>query len=191
MAAQNNAPADSFTDEEKAILDQSAADRHALGETIILCKKMLQLLEMAVKRREAAIAAGKGTKDFCGYDARLDAVGVMAEFSAFLKSPVGEAAFAGPQLGPHPGPIPFNENGHFETSDPLISGMCTKKKCKPHAGWSAILAKDVKHSMKEFANQAAHKLEYEKRVRSAVANRVQRNGLENNTVEVCYNSDEE
>ncbi|CCC10327.1 hypothetical protein SMACR_02902 [Sordaria macrospora] len=44
-----------LTPEERSILDRSAADRYALGEEIGLCKKMLQLLDMAVKRREAAV----------------------------------------------------------------------------------------------------------------------------------------
>ncbi|KAK1780523.1 hypothetical protein QBC45DRAFT_408168, partial [Copromyces sp. CBS 386.78] len=46
-----------LTPEERSILDRSAADRYALGEEIGLCKKMLQLLDMAVKRREVAIKA--------------------------------------------------------------------------------------------------------------------------------------
>lgn len=55
---------------------------------------MLQLLDMAVKRREAAIMAGKGTaKDLCGYDTRLDTVGAIHAFSVFLKSDEGEAIF--------------------------------------------------------------------------------------------------
>ncbi|EGZ77463.1 hypothetical protein NEUTE2DRAFT_100394 [Neurospora tetrasperma FGSC 2509] len=83
-----------LTPEERSILDRSAADRYALGEEIGLCKKMLQLLDMAVKRREAAIMAGKGTaKDLCGYDTRLDTVGAIHAFSVFLKSDEGEAIF--------------------------------------------------------------------------------------------------
>lgn len=192
MAADENAPLGAFTEEETTILDRSAADRYALGETIVLCRKMLQLVDMAVKRREAAIAAGKGTaKDFCGYDARLDTVGVTTQFAAFLQSPLGEAALTAGALGPHPGPIEHNEHGHFDTSDPLTSGMCTKKKCKPHMGWPAILAKDVRHSIKEFAAQASRKLDAETRVRKSVANRSQRTKHENNTVEVLYRSSDE
>ncbi|KAJ4408256.1 hypothetical protein N0V85_004252 [Neurospora sp. IMI 360204] len=83
-----------LTPEERSILDHSAADRYALGEEIGLCKKMLQLLDMAVKRREAAIMAGKGTaKDLCGYDTRLDTVGAIHAFGVFLKSDEGEAIF--------------------------------------------------------------------------------------------------
>lgn len=84
-----------LTPEERSILDRSAADRHALGEEIGLCKKMLQLLDMAYKRREAAIHAGKGTaKDLCGYDTRLDTVGAIRAFSVFLKTDEGEAVFS-------------------------------------------------------------------------------------------------
>ncbi|KAK3397891.1 hypothetical protein B0T20DRAFT_234451 [Sordaria brevicollis] len=84
-----------LTPEERSILDRSAADRHALGEEIGLCRKMLQLLDMAYKRREAAIHAGKGTaKDLCGYDTRLDTVGAIRAFSVFLKTDEGKAIFA-------------------------------------------------------------------------------------------------
>lgn len=185
-------PSDPLTEEELTMLSRSAAERHALSEDIVLCKQMLQLIEMAVKRREAAIAAGKGTaKDLCGYDARLDTVGVTKQFSAFLATPLGQAPFTTGRLDHHPGPIEHNELGHFETTEPLTSGMCVKKKCKSHIGWSAILAKDVKHSMKEFASQAKRKLEAEIRIRQGAIDRYKRKGIEHNTVEVFHYSDDE
>ena len=63
---------------------------------------MLQMLDMAAKRREVALMAGRGTakdgkstaKDLCGYDTRMDTVGAIHAFSVFLKSEEGEAIFS-------------------------------------------------------------------------------------------------
>ncbi|KAK1758628.1 Set1 complex component spp1 [Echria macrotheca] len=191
FAITENEPALPFNDEILSMLSRSAAERHALAEDIQLCKKMLQLIDMAVKRREAAIAGGKGTaKDLCGYDVRLDTVGVTRQFAAFLSSPPGEACFAaagnragGLGLDHYPQDIPG-----YNSSDPLTSGMCTKKKCKPHAGWSAILTKDVKHSMREFARQAKLKLDREERIRLAAIGRAKRKEWERNQVVVHSSS---
>ncbi|KAK5662913.1 hypothetical protein OQA88_6325 [Cercophora sp. LCS_1] len=166
-----------LTAEEDRILSASAATRLALGEEIILCQKMLQLIDMALKRREQAIAAGKGSaKDFCGYDMRLDEVGVKAPFQAFLQTPEGEAAFKAGKLDT---PLQMAEG-----EDPLTAGMCTKKKCKPHVGWSAILTKNVKHSIKELTSQAQKMLNRERMIRESAAERSQMQRRENNTVEV-------
>ncbi|KAK3363373.1 hypothetical protein B0T25DRAFT_587332 [Lasiosphaeria hispida] len=183
---------EALTAEERSILDTSAAERYALGEEIVLCKKMLQLIDMALKRREAAIAAGKGTaKDLCGYDVRLDTVGVSHQFGAFLQSPSGEAIFKAGRLDAPPPPSstnPGSTTAAAENTDPFTAGMCLKKKCKPHVGWSAIMIKSAKHSIKELAAQAREKLAAEARVRDSAAGRFRRKRLENNSV-VVYDSD--
>ncbi|KAL2269023.1 hypothetical protein VTJ83DRAFT_3869 [Remersonia thermophila] len=225
------ASARALTAEEHELLTTSAAARHRLGEEIVLCKKMLQLIDMALKQREAAIAAGKGTaKDLCGYDSRLDTVGATHQFARFLQSPQAEAIFAagrldGPLLVPPPptgtetGTEPAihgtngtnGTNGTHGTSPPLppdgdgagagagagaangtlgdppddtFPHMCTKKKCKPHNGWSAILTKAVRHDMKELAAQAKEMLDAEQRVRDGAAGRFQRRLKERNRVVV-------
>lgn len=66
--------------------------------------------------------------------------------------------------------------------DPLTAGMCAKKKCKPHNGWSAILTKTVKHDMKELAAQAKEKLDAEQRIRDGAAVRFRRKMKERNEV---------
>ncbi|GAB1311694.1 Set1 complex component spp1 [Madurella fahalii] len=188
-----------LTPEERHLLSQSATHRYQLGEEIVLCKKMLQLIDMALKRREAAIAAGRGTaKDLCGYDFRLDTVGTTHQFALFIQSPRGEAIFKAGRLDP-PGPPPplpsspssrdnpmINGTAGAEEGgdDPLTAGMCAKKKCKPHNGWSAILTKTVKHDMKELAAQAKEKLDAEQRIRDGAAVRFRRKMKERNGVVV-------
>ncbi|KAJ4298696.1 hypothetical protein N0V88_003728 [Collariella sp. IMI 366227] len=157
-----------LTPEEHALLSTSATARYQLGEEIVLCKKMLQLIDMAHARREAAIAAGRGTaKDLCGYDSRLDDVGATHQFARFVQSPQGEAVFRSGSL----------------------DGMCIKKKCKPHNGWSAILFKAVKHDMKELAAQAKEMLDAEQRVRDGAAGRFRRRMKERNGVDLVYEED--
>ncbi|KAL2256572.1 hypothetical protein VTK26DRAFT_1467 [Humicola hyalothermophila] len=212
-----------LTPEEQQSLTQSAADRYQLGEEIVLCKKMLQLIDMALSRREAAIAAGRGTaKDFCGYDFRLDTVGTTHQFALFLASPEGEAIFKSGRLDPPPPPPPpseettttngsnppenTNNNNNTTTTnndpaapvgpgtapapgrpeDPLTAGMCARKKCKAHNGWSGILTKAVRHDMKELAAQAKEKLDGERRVRDGAAGRFRRRIKERNGVVVLY-----
>jgi len=186
-----------LTAEERSILESSAAARYEKGEKIDLCRKMLHLLEMAVKRREAAIAAGKGHgKDLCGYDTRLGTVGVTYQFGVFLQTPEGQAIFQSGRLdAPTTADTPANSaeatngvtNGDVPP-DPLTAGMCMKKKCKPHAGWSALLAKMVKHDMRELASEAKEKLDREHHVRNSAARRWKRKQRENNSVN-HYNTD--
>ncbi|KAB5560089.1 hypothetical protein GE09DRAFT_962291 [Coniochaeta sp. 2T2.1] len=103
-------PSKVLTEEESSLLSTSVSDRHSLGEEIVLCKKMLQLVDMAVKQREHLISSSLDKpnksqhlgKDFCGYDYRLDSVGATACFADFLKSPAGEAIFKTGRL-PLPG----------------------------------------------------------------------------------------
>jgi COMPASS component SPP1 len=199
-----------LTPEEQSLLTTSAAARYQLGEEIVLCKKMLQLIDMALKQREAAIAAGKGSaKDLCGYDARLDTVGATHQFALFLQSPQGEAIFKSGRLD---GPLPADStttttNGTTTTTTTTTNGtnpsgsdpappppggtsdadyphMCPKKKCKPHGGWSALLTKTVRHDMKELAAQAKEMLDAEQRVRDGAAGRFQRRMKERNRVVV-------
>lgn len=189
-----------LTPEEQQSLTQSAADRYQLGEEIVLCKKMLQLIDLALSRREAAIAAGKGTaKDLCGYDFRLDSVGTTHQFALFLASPQGEVIFKSGKLdAPPPSPSLSSANpnltGVDESAppageDPLAAGMCGKKKCKAHNGWSGILTKAVRHDMKELAAQAKEKLDGEQRVRDGAAGRFRRRIKERNGVVVLGRGD--
>ncbi|KAK4042516.1 Set1 complex component spp1 [Parachaetomium inaequale] len=189
-----------LTPEEQALLTTSAAARYQLGEEIVLCKKMLQLVDLALKQREAAIAAGKGTaKDLCGYDARLDSVGATHQFALFLQTAQGEAIFKTGHLlnnttipngttngttpnGSNPDEPPSSAGTSIINSDPDYPHMCPKKKCKPHNGWSAILAKSVKHDMKELAAQAKEMLDAEQRVRDGAAGRFRRRIGEGNGV---------
>ncbi len=207
-------PKEVFTEEESNFLGASASDRYTLGEEIVLCKKMLQLIDMAAKRREGAIAAGKGfTKDLCGYDYRLDTVGVSHAFSQFIQSPAGEAVFKSGRLEmpnpPESGTGDSNGHGPNDGSnatkaaaippgfgcdkgdlDPDTAGMCTRKKCKPHGGWNAMLTKHVKHQMKELAREAKDKLDGEERVRGSAAGRFVRKKYENNTVRMLESDTE-
>lgn len=203
---------DVLTEEQLTFLSRSAAHRHGLGEEIVLCKKMLQLIDMALRRRESAIAAsaplGKGQalgKDFCGYDYRLDTVGATAAFAAFAKSPAGEAVFRAGRLDAPP-PDPRSpaatgaaaDGGGEEEKESKVAdaasgataGMCVKKKCKPHLQWSGILTKAVKHQIKELAAQAKEKLDAEERVRDSAAVRYQRRLKENNWVTVIESDSE-
>ncbi|KAH8885695.1 hypothetical protein GQ53DRAFT_785401 [Thozetella sp. PMI_491] len=201
---------EALTEEESGILRTSAAERYSLGEEIVLCKKMLQLMDMAAARREAAVAAGKGSaKDLCGYDFRLDDVGVTAQFSRFIASPDGEAIFKAGKLdkpahapysaedGANPAPdgtirgMPAAGFGCAEDGfDPVTAGMCTRKKCKPHHGWNNMLTKHIKHNMKELAREAKEKLDAEERIRGAATGRFVRKKYENNSVRVFHSDDE-
>ncbi|KAK0612919.1 hypothetical protein B0T17DRAFT_542139 [Bombardia bombarda] len=192
---ENIDPQIALTSEEHAILEQSAADRHHLGEEIGRCKKMLQLIDMAVKRREAAIAAAPGkpgaAKDMCGYDARLDAVDAPQQFAVFLQSPAGKAIFKSGGSGRLEAPIDGSDSFNDDDDDPLTAGMCTKRKCKPHSSWAAILTKSVKHSIKEQTAQAKEKLDAETRIKHSAAERFRRKLRENTSVVVVVDSDQE
>ncbi|SPQ19476.1 23429968-81d1-4dbf-810b-feb5cf56b736 [Thermothielavioides terrestris] len=201
------ASAAALTEEERTLLTTSAATRYQLGEEIVLCKKMLQLIDMALKQREAAIAAGKGTaKDLCGYDTRLDTVGATHQFALFLQSPQGETIFKTGRLDSLPDgttissdPANNNNNSNPNPNEPTTTdldttssapfqGMCLRRKCKPHNGWSSILAKGARHDIKELAAQAKELLDAEQRVRDGAAGRFRRRLKERNRVIVLDGS---
>ncbi|KAI0195587.1 hypothetical protein EV127DRAFT_332063 [Xylaria flabelliformis] len=193
---------DVLSEEEQAFLQTSTAERLALGNEIVQYKKMMQLLDWANSRRQAAIEAGKFTKDSCGYDWRLDTVSVRVQFAAWLDTPEGQATFKAGKLEAPPIPTPTaaaaataadnngtneNNNGNNDTqaaADPAIRGTCDRKRCKPHAGWYKLLMGVVRVLIKETATAAAAKLEAEGAMRSAAEARYERRQLENNYVEV-------
>lgn len=125
---------------------------------------MQLLLDLANERRKAAITAGFFDKDTCGYDARLDTVGVPAEFAALAKSAAGEAIFRANSLAP---PASSGGGGRDEST----WGMCERRRCKPHASWYGIFTKSTRHVIKELAREAKAKLDAETRVREAAATR--------------------
>ncbi|KAI0521089.1 hypothetical protein F5B22DRAFT_634901 [Xylaria bambusicola] len=187
---------DVLSEEEQAFLQASSAERLALGNEIVQYKKMMQLLDWANSRRQAALEAGKFTKDSCGYDWRLDTVSVRSQFAAWLDTPEGQAVF---KAGKLEAPITTNTNNtdnHNTTAtttnhvsaehmaDPAIRGTCDRKRCKPHAGWYKLLMGVVRVLIKETATAAAAKLEAEEAMRTAAEARYERRQLENNYVEV-------
>ena len=152
---------------------------------------MMQLLDWANLRRQAALEAGKFTKDSCGYDWRLDTVSVRAQFAAWLDSPDGQAVFkAGKLEAPTNGDNNGDQNNNHNTNnnntsiDPAIRGICDRKRCKPHAGWYKLLMGVVRVLIKETATAAATKLEAEEAMRIAAEARYERRQLENYYVEV-------
>ncbi|KAI0393382.1 hypothetical protein F5Y17DRAFT_432587 [Xylariaceae sp. FL0594] len=216
-----------LSEEETAFLQNSAAERLALGNEIVQYKKMMQLLDWANARRQAAIEAGRFTKDSCGYDYRLDTVSVRVQFAAWLDTAEGRAVFASGRLDAPIDPnatfgnsnhtssttttitnnnndtTPENNNGANASTepqqqpqaaaavpvpvpvqDPLVRGMCDRKRCKPHAGWYKLLMSAVRVLVKETATAAATKLEAEEAMRQAAAARFERRQRENNWVEV-------
>ncbi len=153
-------PKEVLTDEETAFISTSSADRYQLAEEIVLYKKMLELLGMATDRHRAAISSGAIEKDACGYDGRLDVVGVQAQFAAFIKGPDGEALFKAGRLDDE--------------------GMCRKRKCKPHNGWLNLWTRHVRFQTRELAREAKMKLDAETRVRDSAAERFLRRRHEEN-----------
>ncbi|KAI3327260.1 hypothetical protein HD806DRAFT_486554 [Xylariaceae sp. AK1471] len=172
-----------LSEEEQTFLQTSAAERLALGNEIVQYKKMMQLLDWSNSRRQAAIEAGKFTKDSCGYDWRLDTVSVRVQFAAWLDTPEGQAVFkAGKLEAPLPN-TPDNQDTSLSV-DPAIRGTCDRKRCKPHNGWYKLLMSAVRVLVKETATAAANKLEAEEAMRSSAEARYERRQLENNYVEV-------
>ncbi|KAH8662070.1 hypothetical protein BX600DRAFT_512947 [Xylariales sp. PMI_506] len=164
-----------LSDEEQSFLQNSAAERLALGNEIVQYKKMMQLIEWANQRRQSTIELGKFTKDSCGYDYRLDVVSVRHAFAAWVDSPDGQATFTSGKLD-----TPVNPGD----GDPATHSMCEKKRCKAHNGWYKILSGAVRSQIKETAAAAADKLEAEKVLRSEAGTRFERRQLENNWVQV-------
>ncbi|KAI1323409.1 hypothetical protein F5Y16DRAFT_383750 [Xylariaceae sp. FL0255] len=195
-----------LSDEEQAFLKTSAAERLALGNEIVQYKKMMQLLDWASERRQAAIEGGAFTKDSCGYDWRLDTVTARAQFAVWLDSAEGQAVFkAGRLEAPITTTISTTTATDSATTttaavedvgaggdekgkekggkeNPLTAGTCDKKRCRPHNGWYKLLMGAVRVLIKETAKNAAAKLDAEDTMRAAAAARFERRQLERNTV---------
>ncbi|CAK7242355.1 MAG: COMPASS (complex proteins associated with Set1p) component [Sporothrix thermara] len=197
-----------MTIEERETTQRSAADRYRLAEQLVMCKKMLQLLDMTKTRSQEAIKAGLVERDSCGYDERLQHVGAQPHFQRFLASPEGVALFRGeklqaPQFDADGQPIDYaksrkvKKEGGSEDEDEdeddqeapnqETAGMCGKRKCKAHASWFSTLARDVRMQMQEFTRQAAALRDNETRIRLAA---IQRSFVkEHSTYEVRYVGD--
>lgn len=197
----------------------SSAERRGLADEVVMCRKMLQLLEMAAAQRREAVSSGRLESDGCGYDTALDTVGVQAQFAAFLRSPAGDAAFKVGKLesGPYVPPPPPDGD---ESGDPAAAAataaanallassstsylgpwvhptkvaetyMCERRRCKPHANWYAIHTRHVHFLLKELAAEAKVKLDMETRVRKNAAVRYFRRRVETNMV-IRYDSDDD
>lgn len=150
---------------------------------------MQQLLDLANERRKAAITAGLFDKDTCGYDARLDAVGVPVEFAQFVKSAQGEAIYKGNSLTVDGSwteaqmaamKAEVEESGKPWRDE--TAGMCERRRCKPHVSWYNLFTKSTRHVVKELARQAKEKLDAETRMREAAATRYFRRSHERTVV---------
>ncbi|KAK8102843.1 hypothetical protein PG984_015989 [Apiospora sp. TS-2023a] len=170
---------DVLSEEELAFLQTSAAERLALGNEIIQYKKMMQLIDWANQRRQAAIEQSKFTKDSCGYDYRLDVVSVRHAFAAWVETPEGQATFTAGKLD-----TPIDAAGASGEGDAATRNMCEKKRCKAHNGWYKLLMSAVRNQVKETATAAADKLEAEDSLRQEAESRYERRQVENNWVEV-------
>ncbi|CAN8100218.1 unnamed protein product [Discula destructiva] len=171
-----------LTPEEQSFLSISAADRYALAEEIVLNKNMQVLLDLANERRKAAIAAGHFDKDTCGYDTRLDTVGVPTEFAQFVKSSLGEAIFKSNSLTAEGSWTDAQLAAGCGSGREETAGMCERRRCKPHVSWYNIFTKSTRHVIKELAREAKEKLDAETRVREAAATRYFRRRHENTAV---------
>ncbi|EPE04463.1 phd-finger domain-containing protein [Ophiostoma piceae UAMH 11346] len=178
--------------EERKTTEKSAVDRNHFAEQIEMCKKMLQLLDMAKARHQEAVKAGHIERDACGYDERLQHVGVQPHFGRFLASPEGTAIYhseilSAPQFDDDGNPIdsrtgPLAQAGSRDSEDEsdggddpevlaATAGMCGKRKCKAHSSWFSTLARDVRMQIQELTRQIAMLLDNESRIRLAAVQR--------------------
>ncbi|KAK1976242.1 PHD-finger domain-containing protein [Colletotrichum cereale] len=160
-----------LTEEEVGILKTSAAERYKMGEEVVLCQKMLQLLDWANDRRKSLIASKHFDDAACGYDHRLDQVGVVGPFGNWLSSDEAKEVFkaGGLDVGSRLGGDDKN--------------ICDKKRCKAHQGWFSIHTRDVRYQMKLLAMDANKKLDKERLIKQSAAERKLRKEAENNFVQ--------
>ncbi|KAK1969069.1 PHD-finger domain-containing protein [Colletotrichum sublineola] len=165
------APGILTTEEEVDILKTSAAERYKMGEEVVLCQKMLQLLDWANDRRKSLIASKHFDDAACGYDYRLDQVGVVGPFANWLNSDEAKEVF---------------KAGNLDVGSRLAGddkNICDKKRCKAHQGWFSIHTRDVRYQMKLLAMDANKKLDKERLIKQSAAERKLRKEAENNYVQ--------
>ncbi|KAK2048446.1 PHD-finger domain-containing protein [Colletotrichum somersetense] len=160
-----------LTEEEVDILKTSAAERYKMGEEVVLCQKMLQLLDWANDRRKALVASKHLDDAACGYDHRLDQVGVVGPFANWLASDEGKEVFQAGSL---------DVGGRLAGDD---RNICDKKRCKAHQGWFSIHTRDVRYQMKLLAMDANKRLDKERLIKQSAAERKLRKDAENNYVQ--------
>ncbi|KAJ0165094.1 Set1 complex component spp1 [Colletotrichum tanaceti] len=160
-----------LTEEEVDILKVSAAERYKMGEEVVLCQKMLQLLDWASDRRKSLIASKHFDDAACGYDDRLDQVGVVGPFANWLHSDEAKEVF---------------KTGSLDVGSRLSGddkNICDKKRCKAHQGWFSIHTRDVRYQMKLLAMDANKKLDKERLIKQSAAERKLRKEAEKNYVQ--------
>ncbi|KAF9879608.1 PHD-finger domain-containing protein [Colletotrichum karsti] len=160
-----------LTDEEEGILKESAADRKTMGEKTALYNKMIQLLDMASERRKTLIASKQFEDSTCGYDYRLDQVGVIGPFNHWVASDEAKEIFKAGSL----------DVGSRLTGED--KNICDKKRCKVHQGWYSMHTRDVKYEQKLLAGDAKKLLDNEQSIKTAAVERKLRKEAEHNTVQ--------
>ncbi|KAK0665333.1 hypothetical protein QBC41DRAFT_349678 [Cercophora samala] len=183
-----NPPPNLLTPEQENFLSASVAERKQLGEEMILNKKMLELIDIAIERRDAAISSPSTpyNKDVCGYDVRLDHIGASYQFSLFLQTDAAAKIFKSGKMDD----MDEEEQakwlkGEDAASGNFKGGMCTRKKCPSHRAWRDILSKMAKYEIRELTRGAKERLDGEQRVRDAAAGRWFRKAMfEGDKVEV-------
>ncbi|RXG46784.1 hypothetical protein VDGE_01723 [Verticillium dahliae] len=164
-------PAGTLTEEEEMKLKQYAAERYQMGEDTVAYSRMLELMDMAGRRRAALVAAKKMDDSVCGYDYRLDTIGVRQPFAAFMATKEAQEIF---------------KHGSLEHGSVMAGAdrnFCDKKRCKPHHGWYQIHTKDVRYLMRCLTSEANKKLNLEAEIRDAAVQRRLRKEREGNGVE--------
>ncbi|KAK1990480.1 PHD-finger domain-containing protein [Colletotrichum falcatum] len=160
-----------LTEEEVDILKASAAERYKMGEEVALCQKMLQLLDWANDRRKALVASKHFDDAACGYDHRLDQVGVVGPFANWLASDEAREVF---------------KAGNLDAGSRLAGddrNVCDKKRCKAHQGWFSIHTRDVRYQIKLLTLDANKKLDEERLIKQSAEERKLRKDAENNYVQ--------
>ncbi|CRJ96381.1 hypothetical protein BN1723_008615 [Verticillium longisporum] len=164
-------PPGTLTEEEELKLKQYAAERYQMGEDTVAYSRMLELMDMAGRRRAALVAAKKMDDSVCGYDYRLDTIGVRQPFAAFMATKEAQEIFKQGSLE------------HGSVMSGADRNFCDKKRCKPHHGWYQIHTKDVRYLMRCLTSEANKKLNLEAEIRDAAVQRRLRKEREGNGVE--------
>ncbi|KAK6431545.1 COMPASS (complex proteins associated with Set1p) component [Oleoguttula sp. CCFEE 5521] len=126
---------------------EAARDRHSLLKDRL---KFVSLVKQAATRAMAEKEI-KATKDYCGFDPRLE--WSEEQFGAWRRSAAGKRAYEMDMLGVEPTEADEEAMSMLERADieadTIFGGIepCERKKCARHAEWAKLATDDVRFEM--------------------------------------------
>ncbi|KAI9852371.1 MAG: hypothetical protein M1838_000893 [Thelocarpon superellum] len=144
-----------FNDEERARVQRIRDSKEGVVRRLGGLKSREQFVQLVRDRAKKVLGELTGTKDICGFDARL--AWTEEEFLAWKDSDDGRQAFATGVLMP---PTDVTDESIEGDESAIGAGVCQKKRCERHKLWRNLQVQEIRFDEAHLTDEL-HKLQRE------------------------------